>query len=615
MILRKTKIIIFIIAVYLIVTDQNVVNAANPVKIVTGHKSDYSILIDKNADPVELFSASELQRYIELITGVHLLITVNAEYQPYIAVGKTYFSNFREETGNGDWDDRYSIRFSGRNIFIGGACSRGTLYSVYEFLESMGCRWYSPAIKELEKYAEKIPKLADLSIKPNNTEVKPMMKYRKRDADTGTRTFSTETWPAVIDWLSKQKTNIIAVSINGFEKNKKIILEEVNKRGIALMVGQHNVMDMFLSSKKYFNEHPEWYGFAEGKRTTHSRGREVVFETADSNAVRTFSDNLINYLKENTEIDIFQLWPPDVAYWSESPESLTLGSPAERMAIFVRRITRDVRNAGIMTKISFLAYSFYTDPPSDMSFEKDAIVEFCPINQNFNYALSDPADSINREYFKQLLRWIKSFPGEVIHYSYYGKYSWRSLPVVLPEQIASEIKEWHEIGEKGSGMYCEPGNWLALEINHLAFSLASADPEFNAKKWYNGYLKSRFSKAAPFMKRYYKMATDISLYALIPESSIDDINRFLKIQDKVQSELNKAVKNANTEESQWLTDKFSWQPEYLLLALQLKKAQINNDIIAETRFREMINDLVLNHRDEFMILDKGYGYKVPQIPE
>lgn len=615
LILRKKHILIFLIAVCLIAKNQTTVNAANPVKIVTGHKSDYSILIDVNADPVELFSASELQRYIELITGLQLLITNNADNQPYIAVGKPDFSSLKPETGNVDWDDSYSIRFSGSNILIGGLQPRGTLYGVYEFLERLGCRWYSPAIKELEPFAEKIPRLDDLSIEPLNIEVKPLMKYRKRDSDVGSRTFSPETWPAVIDWAAKQRSNIIAVSLKGYEKNREIIVREVKKRGMALMAGQHDVMKTFLPDEKYFSEHPDWYGFLEGKRTTHANGREVVFETADSNAVNTFTANFISYLKEHPEIDIFQLWPPDVAFWSESPESLVMGTPAERMASLVQKITIDVRNAGLKTRIAFLAYSYYTDPPVNMSFANDALVEFCPINQNFNYTLSSPSDKVNKEYYDQLRNWNSSFPGEIIHYSYYAKYSWRSLPVVLPLQIASEIREWHELGESGAGMYCEPGNWLSLEINHLAFSKASVDPGFNAEIWYDDYLSSRFGKAANNMKEYFALATKISLSALIPQSTGDNIDDYFKVQKKGTRVLKKAAKRADTEESRWIINRFSWQPEYLYLALQLRKSQIDKNEEGEKKFRKMISSLVLMHQGEGTTLDRGYGYKVSLIPD
>lgn len=596
---------IFIISFYLLANGQYYANA-RPVKIVSEHKSAYSILVSENADPVIRFSVSELQRYINLMTGVLIPVTTDASGHPYIAVKKQEHIDEDAES----WDDSYSIKYTDLNISITATGSRGVLYGVYEFLEKLGCRWYTPVTEALKPFAETIPDLNELIVEPENIDIKPFMRYRKRDADAGSRSFSPASWPAIIDWAAKQRTNIIAVSLAGFEKNREIIVREAKKRGLTLMVGQHSVMKTFLPREQFFDEHPDWYGLIGEKRTTYANEREVVFETSNEAALKTFTGNLVAYLRDHPEIDIFQLWPPDVAYWSESNESKSLGTPADRMAALVRKIFSEVRNSGLKTRISFLAYSYYTDPPADMSFDKDILLEFCPINQNFNYILSDGKDSANLEYFNQLGKWRKEYPGDIIHYSYYAKYSWRSLPVVLPRQIAQEIRLWHETGETGSSLYCEPGNWLSLEINHLVFSMASANPDFDVKRWYAGYLDSRFGKASEEMKKYFRLATEISLKALIPQSSGNLIDKFFKINDKAAGMMRKARINADKEEAKWIIDKLSWQPEYLYLALQLRKSQINEDVINEKIYMEKINTLIRNHQEEGTILDRGYGYKI-----
>ena len=285
------------------------------------------------------------------------------------------------------------------------------------------------------------------------------------------------------------------------------------------------------------------------------------------------------------------------------------------MAKLVRKISSEVKKSGLKTRISFLAYSYYTDPPADMSFDEDILLEFCPINQNFKYALSDRSDSVNLEYSNSLKSWKKSFPGDIIHYSYYAKYSWRSLPVVLPHLIAEEIREGHDSGEAGSSIYCEPGNWLSLETNHLTFSIASADPDFNVKKWYREYLLSRFGRAAGDMRKYFKTASEISLGALIPQSFSNDIDRFFKLQQKASILMRKSLENADTQEAKWLINRLSWQPDYLLLALGLRKAQLDDDPKNENLYREKINTLIQDHQQEGTTLDRGYGYKVSSIPD
>ncbi|MQY78865.1 MAG: DUF4838 domain-containing protein [Bacteroidetes bacterium] len=547
---------------------------ANFITISSNGVSEYVILADAENNVSENFAASELQAYIEKITSTRLPIVHETFGRPFICVGNHKETECISVLPRYPGDDSFCVKTLGENILIRGAGQRGTLYGVYAFLERLGCWWFAPDIPVLKGHHEYIPSLPVLAIEPFETTERPLMKYRKRDADGGNRTFSPSTWPGVIDWMAKQRSNILAVSISGYEKNKVIILNEVAKRGLMLMVGQHNVMGTFLSPDKYFEEHPEWFGQIDGERVIKAKGRPVVFDTANKEAMTTFINNLIVYLKQNPEITIFQLWPPDVAYWSESSESQALGPPAERMALFVQQVTEAVRLAGIKTRIAFLGYSFYSDPPENMAFGSDALLEFCPINQNFAYPLSSQVDEVNSKYNQQLKEWIARFPGEVIHYSYYAKYSWRSLPVILPVQIGSEIKEWFQLGEKGAGMYCEPGNWLALEANHLAFSKALWDSGFDAEKWYSQYLQVRFGKASNSVKTYYELATRVSLNALIPQSATDEITDYFKLADDAEVALIEAFRTAEKDKSKWFIKRLLWQPRYLKLALQLRQAQI-----------------------------------------
>jgi hypothetical protein len=154
------------------------------------------------------------------------------------------------------------------------------------------------------------------------------------------------------------------------------------------------------------------------------------------------------------------------------------------MALFVQHVAGAVRDAGLKTRIVFLAYASYIEPPRNMAFDKATLVDFCPIGRSYAVPLDDPDDPKNARYAAQLRQWAAKFPGEISRYSYYAKYSWRSLPVVLPEQIAHDIAYGHEVGEVGAGMYAEAGNWLALEVNHLGAALrlrkaivAKAPPE------------------------------------------------------------------------------------------------------------------------------------------
>ncbi|CAA9387990.1 MAG: hypothetical protein AVDCRST_MAG74-795 [uncultured Pyrinomonadaceae bacterium] len=575
--------------------------------------SDYVILVSPQASEVERYAAAELQKYLGQITGSRLSIETRANGKPFIVVGNHPLARKIRVASRYAGDDAFRQKTAGANLFLKGATERGTLYAVYNFLEAQGCRWFTPAIPQLAGHHEFVPKRATLAINATDSFKRPLMKYRKRDGDIGRRSNTAATWTPILEWAAKMRANSFSLSLRAYEEHRELLKTETEKRGMILQVGQHDVMNEFLAPQKYFAAHPEWFGLIDGKRTLRARGKQVIFETANAKAMKTFENNLIAYLESRPEIDVFQLWLADAGLWSESAEAQKMGAPAERMAIFIQQITKALRSAKLKTKISFIAYSFYTEPPRNMNFEPQTILEFCPINQNHSFSLDDAAAPENRKYYEQLQKWIKRFPGEVTHYSYYAKFSWRSLPVVLPLQIAREIKNWHRIGEVGTSIYSEPGNWLALEFNHAAFSRASWEENFDAEKWYDEYLQARFGAAAQAMKRYHALATRISLEALIPQSADkNDTRDFQDLLAQTQAAMHEAMEKADTPDAKWLVGKLAWQPEYLALALRFRDAQRAEDKEQMNQLRGAIARLIAARANDGTTLDRGYGYQLMQ---
>lgn len=539
---------------------------ADPIKLAVGGKSDYVILVGEKADVTERFAAEELQEYVEKITGAKLPIVTDAGNSPFVAVGAVTGLNVPSRW---DGDDGYQIRTVGSNIALKGAIPRGTLYAVYDFLERLGWRWFSPDAEGMKGHSEYVPSKPTLTIEPIYVLEQPLMKYRRRDPAGW---YSPNSWDLIIDFIAKSRANTIALHSEVYEPSRDQIKRELAKRGLMLEVGKHSVMPQLLPQKRYFGAHPEWYGMIDGKRTDQFR---VVFETTNPEAVATFANNVVAYLKTRPEIDVFQLWPPDMCKWSESPESLAAGSPGERMAKLVGQVSKAVKSAGLRTKVATIAYEKIVAPPENMAFDKDTIVDFCPITRDYSMPLDDTRSAENVRLNNALLGWTKRFPGEVVHYTYYAKASWSSLPVVEPEQIVYDMKYWHKIGEVGTNIYCAPRDFLAREVHHIAFAKASWNPDFGVEKWYGEYLSTRFGVGADAMKRYFKAATQISLKGLIRESATGKPSDYASILAEARLAMAEAVAKADTPEAKWATKTLSWQPEYLAQALALRQARLD----------------------------------------
>src|SRR5690606_9966199 len=175
---------------------------------------------------------------------------------------------------------------------------------------------------------------------------------------------------------------------------------------------------------------PEWFGRDEQCRP--SRARRHVFNTENDEAVEYLVGNVIRYLRERPEIDIFDFWPPDGARWAECPEWADLGTPEDRQARLVNRLHARLAEVRPDVRLEIIAYAHAKHPPATVKLHPDVLVDFCPIGQEFDVGIYDPRGGNNSIYVDAIHAWRDTFAGDVGLYSYYRKYAWRSLPVVIP---------------------------------------------------------------------------------------------------------------------------------------------------------------------------------------
>ena len=143
-------------------------------EIIVDGISEYVIVRGENASPSEITAASELQSYLKQISGAELAIVTDApEAAPNeIIVGKTN----READGEFDrtelGDDGFVIKTNNGKLWLVGGEQRGTLYSVYTFLENyLGCRFYTADF-------EKVPEQKTISLKIDEDKQIPVFETR-----------------------------------------------------------------------------------------------------------------------------------------------------------------------------------------------------------------------------------------------------------------------------------------------------------------------------------------------------------------------------------------------------------------------------------------------------
>ena len=215
---------------------------------------DWRIYVSPKAGVTERFARDELIRYVERMSGARLG-DAQSKGPHTLALG------LKKGLGN----DGYRISIGPDSIvIIEGDNPRGVLYGVYDLLETLGCRWYYPAIDP--KDPEVVPKKSNLSLPVGKWSESAKIEDRIYWISGLAFKVRPETL-AQLDWAAKNRYNCLSWQCVPENIDKDLaqmkslgILAEMEKRGLMLHGPGHS-FPYFLPTDKYFDKHPEWFGF------------------------------------------------------------------------------------------------------------------------------------------------------------------------------------------------------------------------------------------------------------------------------------------------------------------------------------------------------------------
>jgi hypothetical protein len=147
-------------------------------------------------------------------------------------------------------------------------------------------------------------------------------------------------------------------------------------------------------------------------------------------------------------------------------------------------------------RLEVLAYLTSITPPDDVKLDKDVLLDFCPISQQFDFQIDDSAASKNAQYVAGLKAWREHFDGEISVYSYYRKYAWDSLPVLIPHYMQKDLQFYARLPVQGVSSYSEPGDWATYELNHYVLARLASDPDADVDALTKQFCDARFGAAA-----------------------------------------------------------------------------------------------------------------------
>lgn len=485
--------------------------ASVAVPLADGGRTPYAIVLPDEASAPEAYAAAELAGYLQRMSGAVFPI-VRGDVPEHAIVLQTGASDgVHHLTG-----DAYAITVRDSRIHLTGGTPRAVLYAAYDLLARLGCRWLAPDLDLYDGTHEFIPHASTLTYDSDGDVVEhPIFSIRKLDTGGG-RSHTVETLRAQLEWMAKLRFNTLMVSMTfGFGGDttwddwRDAIVPELEKRGMLLQVGGHGYQDFLhadLEGGALFEQHPDWFGRDE--TCTPRREAAYVFNTGNEKAVSYLINRVVEYVKARPEIDIFGFWPPDMAHWADCPADAALGTPQDRQARLVARLHAALESEAPDVRLEMIAYEHALVPP-EVPIPADVLVDFCPLAQQFDQPIYDPASDNNRAYVEALAAWRNAFPGTIGLYSYYRKYAWRSLPNLIPHYMQNDLQWYASIPIDAVSSYAEPADWFTYELNHYALGHLAWNPSIDVERLVDDYTRLRFGANATLARNVVTSLEDV----------------------------------------------------------------------------------------------------------
>ena len=321
----------------------------------------YQIVLPMDADSLEKRSATELQYYLEKISGKQLPITDEngTSSERKILVGNTIPGKSLNAK-----KDEIIIQVKDGDLFILGGGSISTLYAVYTFLENyLGCRFYAPD-------AEIIPASDRISI-PGDLD-------HRYTPQVTTRTVHSRLYYENPAFADKRK-----VTHEAFP-------------GYIPGYGVHT-FNRFVPSSEYYRGHPEYYAMRDGRRIP----TQLCLTNED--VLGIVKNEVAAVLDRHPDLDVISVSTNDNTQYCQCESCAAIDEREESNAGTVIEFVNKVAAEFPDKTISTLAYQYTRKAPKYVRPGENVLITLASIECDRSAPIEDKC----QDFAEDLMDWGK----------------------------------------------------------------------------------------------------------------------------------------------------------------------------------------------------------------
>lgn len=456
------------------------------VELVKDGRSDYVVVLAKQASPSEHRAAAELKRFVIEMSGAVMPTADDTGAAPEKAVYVGDSRLLRALGARIDFDslgdEGYVIRTVGNSLVIAGGRTRGTMYGVYALLEDvLGCRWYSAKVS-------KIPRLSDIVVPDLDVTGRPAFEYREP--------FYTEAFDG--DWAARNRCNGgnagLDVSMGG-------------------KISYHPFVHTFASLvplEKYWDTHPEYYSMIDGKRTRDHT--QLCMSNPD--VVRIATQTVLGWMRERPDATIYEASHNDWYNNCQCDRCKAIdeeeGSPSGLLLRFVNAIAEEVEKVDPGKMVGTLAYQWTEKPPKITRPRANVRVRLCPIFCCEAHPYETCGHYANKAYVENLRNWA-AITSNLTIWHYNTSFAHYLNPFPDLRQLPDSARLYQRTPVKGvfwQGNYSPGGGGEFAALRSYLLAKLSWNPNIDAEAVMRDFVDGYYGAGGQFIWQYIQLLHD-----------------------------------------------------------------------------------------------------------
>lgn len=456
--------------------------------IAQGQKPCVTVITAKNPTEQEKYAAWELVHYLNLMGSVSIPTGDETAEGPVIAIGAAAARLGVTADPKLSYDG-FTLKTVGDSLAIVGGI-RGVIYGVYELLEKLGCRFFTPL-------CEKIPSTVNIELPQLDETQIPVLEYRQHNYTDFNK------YPR---FGTKSRLNAGK-------------LPEYMGGGIQYAWFVHSFEPNILDPKEWYDTHPEYFSLVNGKRVNEFA--QLCLTNPD--VQRIAIEKVRAALRAHPECRIISVSQNDWDNHCECENCARLdaqeGSSAGTLINFVNNIAEAIEEEFPEVIVDTLAYQYTRPATSHLRPRHNVCVRLCSIEACFAHSFEDCDDKS---------RWVKRPDGTTSNFIHdledWGKVcdrmyiwdyttcfahypaphpNWHVLQPNMQAFIKNGVKGVFEQACGAIGGSVDLNEMRAYVISKLLWD-ANTDVERHIREFSDFY----YGAAAPYIREYIKVHTD-----------------------------------------------------------------------------------------------------------